>query len=467
MPIAPLRYRAKRARNKKSLNLPFNITHLGAEHCVTGSCHLMQANGLNIMVDCGMAQGNDHASPIEHWPIKPQEIDYLFLTHAHIDHIGRVPELIQKGFEGEIICSHPTKALLFPMLTDAMKFSGLPKGDVHDTQKTIDDLSWGFEYEEQFDLEKGIAFKMNRSGHILGSCFVRFEDEKSGFSVLFSGDLGARDTPILQDPEIPDTADLVIMESTYGDRLHDDRTQRILRLGQVLTRSLRDGGKVFIPAFSLGRTQELIYELDRLFSDPAYQAQFPHLQTRKRPPVFVDSPLGLEITDIYARLSAYWDKEASDLYLSGDHPIDFDDLYAVKHHRDHLKLCDADGPMVVLAGSGMCTGGRIIDHLSAGIESSKNDILFVGYQANGTTGRDIQKYAKKINGYVYLDGQRKPINAIVHTLGGYSAHADQQGLIDWIQSMPEKPGAIKLVHGEPFAKSVLSTDLKRRGYQVC
>ncbi len=418
------------------------------------------------MVDCGMTQGNDPESPMESWPIKPTEIDYLFLTHAHIDHIGRLPELIRNGFKGEIICSHPTKALLVPMLTDAMKFSDIPVEDLRGIEKTIDDLSWGFECGDPFDLQKGISFKMKRAGHILGSCFVRFEDKNNGCSVLFSGDLGAKDAPILPDPEAPETADLVVLESTYGDRLHDDRTHRIKRLGQVLTRSLSDGGKVFIPAFSLGRTQELIYEMDRLFSNPVCQEMFPALQGQKRPPVFVDSPLGLEITKIYAQLSKYWDKEARDLFFSGDHPIDFDGLYAVESHRDHLKLCDAKGPAIILAGSGMCTGGRIIDHLARGIEDPKNDILFVGYQAVGTPGRAIQEHADKPGGYVYLNGDRKTINAKVHTLTGYSAHADQNDLLNWIESMPEKPGAIKLVHGEGSARSTLKDVLEKRGYTV-
>jgi metallo-beta-lactamase family protein len=443
-----------------------NLSHLGAEHCITGSCHLLQTNGLTIMVDCGLAQGGNTQTDMDDWLVSPSEIDYLFLTHAHIDHIGRVPELIQEGFKGEIICSHPTKALLYPMLADAMKFSGIPEGLVRRIAWTIDDVSWGFEFNETFDLEKDISFRLGRAGHILGSAFIRFQDHNSGSSVLFSGDLGAANTPILVDPDPPQTADLVVMESTYGDRLHEPRDQRVRQLGDILTRALADGGKVFIPAFSLGRTQELIYEIDRIFSDRVCRAMFPRLQGKQRPPVFVDSPLGLEITRIYASLSKYWDNEARGLKARGDHPIDFKGLIAVKDHRDHLKVCDMNGPAIILAGSGMCSGGRIVNHLKKGIDDPRNDILFVGYQAAGTPGRAIQKYSQRPGGYVVLDGERKTIKAKVHTLSGYSAHADQKGLVDWIEGMPDKPRAVKLVHGETAARNVLAEILEKRGYAV-
>ena len=240
-----------------------NIIHLGGQHTVTGSCHLMQANGLNIMVDCGLAQGNDAVLAMPSWPVAPSEIHYLFLTHAHIDHMGRVPELIERGFSGEIICSHATRALLMPMLRDAMGFSSMGEHEADRMLLKIDELSWGFEYRQTFSLEKGIRFRLGCAGHILGSCFIRFE-LPDGFSIVFSGDLGAKDTPILCDPDVPEPCDLLIMESTYGDRNHADRGDRIKRLGDILRVVLDDGGKVFIPAFALGRTQELIYEMDRI-----------------------------------------------------------------------------------------------------------------------------------------------------------------------------------------------------------
>ena len=441
------------------------LTHLGGEHTVTGSCHLLQVNGVHIMVDCGMSQGEDRVTPINMWPLTPAKVDYLFLTHAHIDHIGRVPELVQKGFRGEIITTHATRALMQPMLEDAISFTGMTKHEKQDCMRIVDDTSWGFEYNKYFDLKEGIRFKLGCAGHILGSCFIRFEYGDPLESIVFSGDLGPRNTPMLPDPEIPETCDLLILESTYGDRVHEDRRQRIKRLGEVLTRALSDGGKVFIPAFALGRAQELIYEIDRLCSDRDLRTQYPELECKSSIPVFLDSPLGLEITRIYSSLSDYWDKEARELFRQGDHPIDFDGLYAVETHRDHSRLLELEGPAIIIAGSGMCTGGRILDHLKDGIEISRNDIFFVGYQARGTHGREIIQHHKKPGGYVKIDGQKFKIKAKVHTLSGYSAHADQKELIEWVQSMVVKPGKIKLVHGEPKAKKALQQELSLLGYE--
>ncbi len=427
------------------------IIHLGGENCVTGSCHLIRTfSGIHILVDCGMVQGGDFATPMADWPVSPDRIDYLFITHTHIDHCGRVPELLERGFKGEIICTHPTRKLLFPMLRDAMSFSDMSRGAMARIDRKIDDLSWGFEYDAPFDLKKGIRFKLGRAGHILGSCFIQFQlPEKEGglFSVIFSGDLGNYNTPILPDPDPPGACDLLILESTYGDRDHEKREDRIRNLERMLEKALADNGKVFIPAFALGRTQELIYEIDRIKTEHGRFASIP---------VFIDSPLGLEITGIYSAMNEFWDKESRELLEEGDHPIDFEALYAVESHRSHKKLMETDGPAVIIAGNGMCSGGRIVNHLADGIDDEKNDVFFVGYQARGTTGRKIMKYAKRKNGWVYLKNEKRVIKANVRKLTGYSAHADQTGLIDWISSAPAPPREIKLVHGEPRAKESLA-----------
>ncbi|MEA1967247.1 MAG: MBL fold metallo-hydrolase [Thermodesulfobacteriota bacterium] len=433
-----------------------NVIHLGGAECVTGSCHLLQASQLNILVDCGAVQGNDKALPMERWRVKPDDIDYLFLTHAHIDHIGRVPELIDRGFAGEIICTHATRELIFPMIDDAMGFSHRNRQEIEKIKNMIDDFAWGFEYGRKFDLKNGISFFLGNAGHILGSCFIRFESHAPEYSIVFSGDLGPPHTPILPDPDIPEPCDLLIMESTYGDKVHDDRTARVERLEKVLLKALSDNGKVYIPAFALGRSQELIYEMDRIFSkvDFNLKKSFP-----KKIPVFIDSPLGLRITEIYSRLSTFWDDEANDLLKRGDHPIDFKNLYAVKNYKDHVKIVNLPGPAIIVAGSGMCTGGRIIDHLVNGLEDKRNDILFVGYQAYGTSGRDIVRFSGKKGGYVRLDREKIMINADVHQLSGYSAHADQNDLVKWVDSMGKRPGEIRLVHGDPEARKALSKRL--------
>jgi metallo-beta-lactamase family protein len=326
------------------------------------------------MVDCGSAYGHDPELPFDKFHVSPNKIDYLFLTQAHIDNIGRVPGLIDAGFRGEIICTHATKALLLPMLRDAMSFSVRSNKKIQRLESYIDDLSWGFELYETFTLKKGITFKLKNAGHILGSCFIQFTfpDNKTneGFKVIFSGDLGCINTPILPDPDQPDSCDLLILESTYGDRLHPDRKNRVEILRKLLEKALADKGIVYIPAFALGRTQELLYELDRIGVDV---------------PVFVDSPLGLTITEIYAELDSFWDKDAKALQANGDYPFDFKGLYGVNRYKDHQRLLDVKGPAIIIAGSGMCTGGRIVDHLEQGLQNPLNDIFFVGYQAKGAS----------------------------------------------------------------------------------
>ncbi len=429
------------------------IHHLGAETCVTGSCHLVQGDRLNVMVDCGLVQGHDHEIPASEWPIEPGEVDVLFLTHAHIDHIGRLPWLIDQGFRGEIICTHPTRALLAPMLKDAMGIAGIPRREAEKLWQRIDDQSWGFEYDEAFELHQGWRFRLGRAGHILGSCWIRLTS-RSGESVLFSGDLGSRDKPLLRDAQIPEPADLLVLESTYGDRRHPPVSDRIAQLGAVLERCLADGGKVFIPVFALGRAQELLYEIDRLLSDGQYSFKL-------RPPVFVDSPLGLEITKIYAQLKPFWDKEARDLWAKGDHPLDFKGLYGVENHGAHEELVRMKGPAVILAGSGMCTGGRIVNHLKHGLHRAENDVVFVGYQARGTLGRRVQRARRSgvIDGVetdgVEIDGVEGQVRACIHTLGGYSAHADQEDLLTWVKAIGDDSMPIKLVHGEPAAQRAL------------
>ena len=415
------------------------------------------------MIDCGLSQGNDSTTPLSDFPAPVEEIDYLFLTHAHLDHMGRIPELVENGFNGEIICTHPTKALIAPMLKDALSFTDMTDRQAAACESRIDELSWGFEYNQTFSLKKGVTFKLKNAGHILGSCFIRLEipaEPGPSVSILFSGDIGATNTPILPDPDPPDSSDFLVMESTYGDRLHEGRKERVQRLGALLIKALRDNGKVFIPTFALGRTQELIFEIDRLFSDPKFKKKFPELENASIP-VFVDSPLGLKITKIYSSLRDFWSAETKKISASGDHPIDFKNLYAVENYKGHKKLMEMPGPAIILAGSGMCSGGRILDHLENGLDNEANDLFFVGYQARNSLGRKIINEAGKKNGSVRIHRNDISIRAGVYKLTGYSAHGDQNDLTRWVRSMPKKPRLIKLVHGEARAREALKRHLEK------
>ncbi|MBI5446809.1 MAG: MBL fold metallo-hydrolase [Deltaproteobacteria bacterium] len=445
------------------------IRHLGATRGVTGSCHLVQTGGLNILIDCGQAHGRDAVASMHHWPVRPSDVHFVFLTHAHVDHSGRLPELVRAGFRGEILTTHATRALLVPMLEDALSFSDFEGAG--DLARKVGDLAWGFEFGEDFVLRQGVRFRFGRAGHILGSCFVRLEHPKEGWSILFSGDLGGRGRPLLPDPDPPPASDLLVLESTYGDRVHSAKQDRLRTLGKILSRSLADGGKVLIPSFALGRTQELLYELDRLDSDPELADEFPSLSSESKIPVFLDSPLGSKLTEIHQKLVPFWDDEAKRRLRSGDNPLDFERLFQAARHQDHRKLLEYQGPCIILAGSGMCTGGRIVDHLKAALEEPRNDLVFVGYQASGTPGRRIAEQAGRPGGYVELDGERFSIRAGVHSIGGYSAHADRDELIAWVKSMhgpggQTRPGRIRLVHGEPAAKKALAAALGTLGYQV-
>lgn len=338
--------------------MAFELRHLGGEKTVTGSCHLLRCKGLNILVDCGMAQGGDRVVAMEEWPVPPADIHYLLLTHAHLDHIGGIPDLIQLGFQGEIIATHATVSLLEPMLRDAMRVQGLPSRNLETLQQKITQQAWGFEYGVTFDLRNGVRFKLGRAGHILGSCFIRLEWAEPDYSIVFSGDLGCTDTPLLHDPDPVQDCNLLVMESTYGDRLHENRRERIQQLGKVLSRALSDNGKVFIPAFALGRTQELLYEIDRLRSDPQLCREF-SLPADKDIPVVIDTPLGLELTSLYQQLAPYWDKEARDLLNRGDNPLDFAGLYRAEKYRDHQRLVEMDGPCVIMPVAACAMAGAL------------------------------------------------------------------------------------------------------------
>ncbi len=477
------------------------IEHHGAKDGVTGSCHQLHMNAsTGVLIDCGLFQGNDASLPdgagedqlaIE-FPL--DTIKALIVTHVHIDHVGRIPYLLAAGFEGPILCSEPSAKLLPIVLEDAFKL-GISRDQaqieryIAQVEKRLIPLPYQHWFK-LFDNEELIArVRLQRAGHILGSAYLEIDltYPQTGQSkrVVFSGDLGAPHAPFLMPPEPPERADILVLESTYGDRLHEDRANRRKRLEAVIEQALEDQGTVLIPAFSIGRTQELLYELEEIIqnkqrtaadqsplpsgerarvrgkgtsinAEPGTEPNWPEL------PVILDSPLASRFTDAYRALKPFWNKEARDRIQSGRRPLAFEQLITIDTHGDHQRivqhLAQTARPAIVIAGGGICSGGRIVNYLTAMLGDKRHNVLFVGYQAKGTPGHAIQTYGPK-GGYVDLDGERIDIRAGTTSIGGYSAHADQNGLTGFVTGMQEWPSEIRVVHGEERAKGVLASAL--------
>ncbi|MFC3285472.1 MBL fold metallo-hydrolase RNA specificity domain-containing protein [Litchfieldella rifensis] len=452
------------------------FTHHGAVDGVTGSCHQLHVdNNRSLLVDCGLFQGdevgNGGGSLSRHRIEFPLEgVWALVVTHVHIDHIGRLPYLLSAGFDGPILCSQPSARLLPLVIEDALRV-----GFTHDRElierflervgKQIIPLAYRVWHVLIDDDRLRVKVRLQRAGHILGSAYVEVDvfDKLSQLAqrVVFSGDLGAPYSPLLSAPESPHSADVVVLESTYGNRRHEDRRHRRARLQAAIERALADGGTVLIPAFSIGRTQELLYELEGIIhrarargDDSA--AHWDRLE------IIVDSPLASRFTRVYRELEPFWDEEAHRRVRVGRHPLDFDSLYTVNSHQEHERtvayLTESLRPAVVIAASGMAAGGRIVNYLKAMLGEPRHNVLFVGYQAAGTPGRAIQQYGPK-GGWVELDGQRYTIRAGVESLSGYSAHADQRDLLHFIGRMRPWPREVRLVHGDGEAKQALQKAL--------
>ncbi|MCB1787364.1 MAG: MBL fold metallo-hydrolase [Chromatiaceae bacterium] len=447
------------------------ILHHGAVGGVTGSCHELRVGDRDaILIDCGLFQGAENSGKganardlaIE-FPL--EQVRALVVTHVHIDHVGRIPYLLAAGFGGPIYCSPPSARLLLPVLEDALKIGvtrnrALITRVMRKLEQMIHPVPYGRWQTIGVQGAVPLAIRFHRAGHILGSAWVdcRCGEGKDQRNVIFSGDLGDPDTPLLYPPEQPEGCDLLVMESTYGDRNHAGRAVRQQALEAVLRHALHDRGTVLIPAFSIGRTQELLYELEDILHRNR-GAQVADGLPWDDVEIVLDSPMAAKFTDLYRELRPYWDDEAKARVDDGRHPLDFDRLTTVDSHDDHLSLiaylAKTERPVVVLAASGMCAGGRIVNYLKAMLGNPKHDIVFVGYQARGTPGRAIQEYGPQ-GGYVELDGERFAIHARVHTLSGYSAHADQDGLLAFVRNMRRPPGQIRLVHGDPQASEMLA-----------
>ena len=445
--------------------MSLKLIHHGARDGVTGSCHQLWIDqDHSLLVDCGIFQGDDakkNPNPEVRFPLRG--IEGLLLTHVHMDHVGRVPYLLAAGWEGPIFCSRPTAKLLPLVMEDALRIGFTRNRRMIETfLRKIDKLLRPVSYLDWVKLPAGGKLRLRPAGHVLGSAIAEVE-LPGGEMVVFSGDLGPANEPLLRPFTSPPRADLLVLESTYGDRLHETRDERHRALEVLLRRTLGNRGVTIIPAFSLGRTQSLLFEMNTIFE--AVQ-QSEHRSLMKQVDVIVDSPLASKFTQIYEGLREYWGEEAQRVLSVDDQPLVFENLTTIGdyrehrdiiHHLDHHEL-----PAIVVAGSGMCTGGRVVNYLKHFVGQRETDVIFVGFQAAGTPG----SYLQRKSDWVMLDGKRFDVRAQVHTLSGYSAHADQADLIRFVTEFEQRPQQIRLVHGEYQAKKTLAGKLAELGYQV-
>ncbi|QIL20224.1 MBL fold metallo-hydrolase [Thermomonas sp. HDW16] len=439
----------------------------GAAGEVTGSLHLVEAGKpgaiKHVLLDCGMSQGSAEmeASNADPFPFDVDSIDALVVSHAHIDHIGRVPLLVKRGFRGAIWAQEATAELMSIMLldsaslaeSDAERFNRrrehgeaemqplYTKDDVADAMAQVRTLP----YDTREAIFDGIEIAFRDAGHILGSSIVELWAD--GKKLVFSGDLGPKGTPILRDPTPIREADLVLMESTYGDRNHKDRAETIVELGNILDEAWRDGGNVLIPAFAVGRSQELLYWFAKHWDE----------WNLSRWQVFLDSPMAGKVVQVYGHHHELFDEEAQAVWRGKPNPFALPNLHITQGAEESMAINQVERGAIIIAGSGMANGGRILHHLKQNLGRREAHLVFVGYQGAGTLGRRLVDGAK----WVRVHGRDYRVNLQVHTVGGLSAHADQHGLLEWYGHFEPKP-ALALVHGEDKAREALAGEIGER-----
>ncbi len=437
------------------------IQFFGATHEVTGSCYLITVGKSKLLVECGLVQGSHeherHNS--DDFPFSANEIDAVVLSHAHIDHSGRLPLLVKRGFNGNIYSHSATVDLCAIMLADSgylneknahwenkkRERKGLELIDPLYTKDQAQQAHKHFramEYSQSKEILPGIKVTFRDAGHIIGSAIIELELTEQGrtFKIVFSGDLGHENAPILRDPEKISQADLVIMESTYGDRLHRDWQNTLQEMGDIISNANSRKGNILIPAFTVGRTQELLYLLNQHY-DEWKVADWD---------IFLDSPMGIKATEVYAAHAETYDKQAKKIKHQNGKLFNLANLHFSERTDYSIKINRIKSGAIIIAGSGMCTGGRIKQHLKHNIWRHHAHVMIIGFQARGTLGRALVDGAKEIN----LWGETIKVNAKIHTVGGLSAHADQQGLVDWYSQFENQPRVV-LVHGEPHAMDAL------------
>ena len=440
---------------------------------VTGSRHLLEAEGLKILLDCGLFQGHRRESIVKNreTPFDPKTVDMVLLSHAHIDHCGSLPLLVKRGFSGPIHCTEATKDITALMLLDSARlqendaefFNKMHARDgdperieplykAEDAKATIA-LLQAHPYETDVPLNDKVHFRFHNAGHVLGSAMIRVEARtaKGPRSVLFTGDLGRRKTILMEPPKVSNPVDYLLIESTYGNRLHDpvDRVEALMK--EVIERAIEEGGKIIIPSFALERTQELIFVLEKMMR----RKQVPKL------PIIVDSPMAISITELFDKhVSGFsFSPEFKDYVAREGSPFDFESVRYSRTVEDSQKLNSAEGPMIILSASGMCEGGRILHHLRNNVGKDTTTILLVAYQAQGTLGRRLQEGAKKVK----IFGLEHEVWARVQTLHTFSAHADRDDLLWFMKSHVPRPRTIFLVHGDPKDRLALKGHLHAEG----
>ncbi len=445
---------------------------MGAAEEVTGSNFLVETNGLKFIVDCGMTQGSKNAMERNYreFNYNPAELDFLLITHAHIDHTGLVPKLIKEGFKGDIYCTNATSDLLEIMLHDSAHIQQieterynkkrLRKGlseveaiyDTADVEKTLSMIK-SVSYMENIKISDKFSFVYHDAGHILGSAFIKVKSitDKGEMTVVFSGDLGNSPVPILKDPQELGYCDYLIMESTYGNRIREADNTRMQQLADIINKGQKTGGKIIIPSFAVGRTQEILYDISELLKD------------KKIEPIniYVDSPMATNTTQVFKKHADCYDIEAKERLRNNDNPFDFPHLKFTQSVEDSMRLNTTDEQCIIISASGMCTAGRIKHHLKHNIYKPDTTILFIGYQGRGTLGRMIKNGVKMVR----IHGQQYSVKADIQSIEGFSAHADQRGLINWSTST-SKPKNIILVHGEPDAQAELAHRLGEKGIEA-
>ncbi len=449
------------------------VTFCGATKTVTGSNFLVEGAGKKFLVDCGLYQGGakDEIKNEEPFPYDINEIDFMLLTHAHIDHSGRIPKLYKEGYRNPIYATNATCDLCAIMLPDSGHIQEtetewknrkrirrgeeelVPIYDAETAAKSLE-LFKGEPYNQIIELDDDIHVRFNDAGHMLGSSIIEIWIRENGENkkIVFSGDLGNNDIPLLAEPTIIQDADFLVMESTYGNRLHIKNENKAKTFINIVTDTIKNGGTVVIPSFAVGRTQEILYELNKIKDSeddsPEFERKYRLLMNT---PVYVDSPLAISATEVFKENMDLFDEETQELIRRGDNPLEFPGLKFTQTVEESKALNESNESAIIISASGMCEVGRIKHHLKHNIWNPKNTILFVGYQAPGTLGRKIVDGAKTVK----IFGEEVAVNARVEYIEGYSGHADQAGLLHFVDSFVKKPNHIFLVHGEEESQKAL------------